>query len=87
MNEEIKNKNSNEKNSNSGNVSIVIAIILVALGLGLIGYMQSEKWLKQNAINVCLHAGLEKYNYPESNTSSEIPSMEMYESCMKKMGY
>lgn len=64
-------------------ISILISVIILT-GLA---YLQSEKWLKQNATQGCLQVGINTFNSPKGNSSAQIPDMNTYNNCMQEKGY
>lgn len=65
--------------------TIVIGIALLA-GVAL-GYLQSEKWLKNTAVQSCLRVGVDKFVNADGKGGADIPNKEAYNFCMKEMGY
>ena len=65
--------------------TIIIAITLLA-GV-ILGYLQSEKWLKQTAVQGCLEVGIDKYVNDNGLGGAEIPNYSAYSVCMKEKGY
>ena len=75
---------------NKINIFLIIAAILLAVVLVYavrVSYTQSEKWLKQTAVQGCLEVGFEEYTNPEGNSKAIIPHKQTYEDCMREKGY
>lgn len=64
-----------------------VFVAISAIALVVIGFIQSNKFLRQQAIGACIKAGVEEYGYPEDNAKSSTPNMAAYKDCMAQMGY
>ncbi len=69
--------------TNFGMVLIGIALIAGVV----LGYFQSQKWLKNEAIQGCLLVGIDKFVSADGKGGAEIPNQKAYEVCMKEKGY
>lgn len=72
---------------NTQNNPGVVATALVLVALAVMVFIQSNRFLKQQAVGACINSGVEEYSYPEDNTKSTTPNMAAYRDCMKEMGY
>jgi len=65
--------------------TIIIGLALIA---GVVfGYMQSEKWLKNEAIQGCLSVGVDKFVNADGKGGADVPNPNSYDFCMKEKGY
>lgn len=64
-----------------------VFVAISAIALAVIAFIQSNKFLKQQAMGNCIKAGYEEYAYPADNTKSTTPNMAAYKDCMAQMGY
>jgi len=63
-------------------------IIGIAILTGVVlGYLQSEKFLKNIAVQGCLTAGMDNYVNENGLGGANIPNYESYKICMKEKGY
>ena len=66
---------------------LTISILIGCAVFAGVMYLQSEKWLKQSAVQGCLMVGRDTYNYPVSSSSAQIPNQQIFEECMQTKGY
>ena len=63
-------------------------IIGLALLVGVVlGYLQSEKWLKNEAVQGCMVVGVDKYNGIDGASGASVPNIDSYKTCMSEKGY
>lgn len=68
--------------------SIGLITIGIALITGvIIGYFQSEKWLRNEAIQGCVMAGVDRFVNADGKGGADVPNIKTYEFCLKEKGY
>lgn len=68
------------------NIGTIIIGIAVLVGV-ILGYLQTEKWLKNEEIQGCIIAGVDKFVNADGKGGADVPNMKTYEFCMKEKGY
>ena len=66
------------------NVSLTILTVLLAITVFL-AYTAMQKYMRQQAIDDCLHAGIAKFTN-EAGQDVEVPDGYWYDFCMKEKG-
>lgn len=69
------------------NLISTILIFIAVLAAVIVGYLQSEKWLKNTAIQNCLKAGVDKFINADGKGGADVPNKDAYKFCLKEIGY
>lgn len=66
---------------------LAISIAVFAVLTPLLIYVQSNKYLKQKAVQECMLAGKDEYDFPLNNSKSSTFNKESYAVCIQEKGY
>ncbi|RJR24796.1 hypothetical protein C4578_02335 [Candidatus Microgenomates bacterium] len=64
-----------------------ILIGAALIGAVVLGYRQSERMIKNNAVQGCMTVGVNTYENPEGGSSARVPDWDSYQRCMKEKGF
>lgn len=68
-------------------ITLAISIAIFAVLTPLLFYLQSNKYLKQKAVQECMLVGKDEYTFLENNSKSSTFNRESYALCLNEKGY